>query len=307
MSTTTSETPDRNTKPGRNTEPGYSGKSGRDAKPTLRYAAAKVPEIGIVFWVLKLISTGMGEAMSDALGDRSVPLAAAVGIFGMTLAIWLQLRQNRYRAGYYWFAVMMVAVFGTMAADGIHDGLGTSYYVTTPRVRADHRADLLALAPLRGHALNPLDRHAPPRALLLVGGARYIRLWHRRRRSHRHAAELGILALGSVLRGGDRDPGRRLGAVQVEPDPLVLVRIRDHTPARRLFRRRLQQEHQRRPELGDPLVSLIAFVVFAAIVARMAVTGHDIQTPASVSAHPHLPHVELGMHGPDAAELEPAD
>ena len=36
----------------------------------------------------------------------------------------LQLRADRYRAPYYWFAVMMVAVFGTMAADGIRDGAG---------------------------------------------------------------------------------------------------------------------------------------------------------------------------------------
>jgi uncharacterized membrane-anchored protein len=31
----------------------------------------------------------------------------------------------------YWFAVMMVAVFGTMAADGIHDGASLPYPVTT--------------------------------------------------------------------------------------------------------------------------------------------------------------------------------
>src|ERR1700749_1356777 len=92
----------------------------------------KVPEITAVFWVLKLLTTGMGEAMSDAMGQKSVPVAAAVGIFGMWFALWLQLRQSEYKAPYYWFAVMMVAVFGTMAADGIHDGAGIGYSVTTP-------------------------------------------------------------------------------------------------------------------------------------------------------------------------------
>jgi uncharacterized membrane-anchored protein len=38
----------------------------------------------------------------------------------------------RYQAPFYWFAVMMVAVFGTMAADGVHDGAGLPYAVTTP-------------------------------------------------------------------------------------------------------------------------------------------------------------------------------
>ena len=92
----------------------------------------KVPEITAIFWVLKLLTTGMGEAMSDAIGQQSVPLAAAVGLFGLALALWLQLRQTEYRAPYYWFAVMMVAVFGTMAADGIHDGASIPYSVTTP-------------------------------------------------------------------------------------------------------------------------------------------------------------------------------
>ena len=92
----------------------------------------KVPEITLIFWVLKLLTTGMGEAMSDFMGQHSVPIAAAVGIFGLAFALWLQFRTPVYRAPVYWFAVMMVAVFGTMAADGIHDGANIPYTVTTP-------------------------------------------------------------------------------------------------------------------------------------------------------------------------------
>src|SRR5271154_3163628 len=97
-----------------------------------RRALAKVPEITIAFWLLKLLTTGMGEAMSDFLGQHSVPIAAAIGIFGLALALWLQICQRAYKAPYYWFAVMMVAVFGTMAADGIHDGANVPYTITTP-------------------------------------------------------------------------------------------------------------------------------------------------------------------------------
>lgn len=86
----------------------------------------------MIFWVLKLLTTGMGEAMSDFLGQHSVPLAAAIGIFGLWLALWLQMRAKEYRAPLYWFAVMMVAIFGTMAADGVHDGASLPYAVTTP-------------------------------------------------------------------------------------------------------------------------------------------------------------------------------
>jgi uncharacterized membrane-anchored protein len=85
-----------------------------------------------MFWVLKLLTTGMGEAMSDFLGDHSVLIAATLGSGGFVLAMTLQLRSRSYQAPLYWFAVMMIAVFGTMAADGIHDGAGIPYSVTTP-------------------------------------------------------------------------------------------------------------------------------------------------------------------------------
>jgi uncharacterized membrane-anchored protein len=98
----------------------------------VRTALTKVPQITIVFWVLKLLTTGMGEAMSDFLGDHSVPIAGAIGLFGLMLALRLQLRQPEYRAPYYWFAVMMIAVFGTMSADAVHDGASIGYDVTTP-------------------------------------------------------------------------------------------------------------------------------------------------------------------------------
>jgi uncharacterized membrane-anchored protein len=97
-----------------------------------RRALTKVPEITVIFWVLKLLTTGMGEAMSDFMGDHSVPIAGAVGVIGLSLALWLQMRQRAYRAPYYWFAVMMIAVFGTMSADAVHDGAGVGYDVTTP-------------------------------------------------------------------------------------------------------------------------------------------------------------------------------
>jgi uncharacterized membrane-anchored protein len=98
---------------------------------SLQPIAVKVPEITLTFWVLKLLTTGMGESMSDFLGSISVPLAGLLGISGLVLALRLQLRAREYRAPVYWFAVMMVAVFGTMAADGLRDGASLGYPITT--------------------------------------------------------------------------------------------------------------------------------------------------------------------------------
>jgi len=94
--------------------------------------APKVPQITLLFWIVKVLTTGMGESMSDFMGQKSVPIAGAVGVLGFALAMRLQLRAKAYSAPVYWLAVAMVAVFGTMVADGIRDGLGLSYAVTTP-------------------------------------------------------------------------------------------------------------------------------------------------------------------------------
>lgn len=93
--------------------------------------AAKVPEITVLFWVVKVLTTGMGEAASDYLGAVSIALAGAVGVIGFVVAMWLQLRARRYVPVVYWFAVLMVAVFGTMAADGLHVVLGIPYTIST--------------------------------------------------------------------------------------------------------------------------------------------------------------------------------
>lgn len=88
----------------------------------------KVPEIALAFWVVKLLSTAMGEAFSDFLVFHVNPyLAVVAGTAGLAAALTLQRRVDRYRAPVYWLAVVMVAVFGTMAADVMHVVLRVPY------------------------------------------------------------------------------------------------------------------------------------------------------------------------------------
>jgi uncharacterized membrane-anchored protein len=93
------------------------------------FRAPKVPEVFLAFWVVKLLTTGIGEAGADFLGTVSIPLAALVGIGGFFVALWLQLRATSYHPVRYWVTVLTVALFGTMVADGPHVVLGTPYYV----------------------------------------------------------------------------------------------------------------------------------------------------------------------------------
>jgi uncharacterized membrane-anchored protein len=98
------------------------------AEPGLR----KVPAIILIFWIIKVLTTAMGEVTSDYLVHQFNPIIA-VGLGGIALAaaLALQFSARRYVAWIYWLAVVMVAIFGTMVADVLHVGLGIPYLVTT--------------------------------------------------------------------------------------------------------------------------------------------------------------------------------
>jgi uncharacterized membrane-anchored protein len=93
---------------------------------------SKVPEVTIGFWMVKVLTTGMGETTSDFLAHRIDPVIA-VACAGTVLALSLavQFRLRRYVAWSYWSGIVMVSVFGTMAADVLHVGLGVPYVAST--------------------------------------------------------------------------------------------------------------------------------------------------------------------------------
>jgi uncharacterized membrane-anchored protein len=94
-------------------------------------APVRVPEITVYFWIVKILTTGAGEAISDSLAHINPAVAAGVGGVGLIVSLVLQFRMRRYLAWTYWFAVLMVAIFGTMAADVVHDGLHIGYQYST--------------------------------------------------------------------------------------------------------------------------------------------------------------------------------
>ncbi len=92
----------------------------------------KVPRVIVLFWVIKVLTTGMGETTSDYFVHRfGAVVAVPIGGIAFGLALVAQFATSRYRAGVYWTAVVMVSVFGTMCADVTHIGLGVPYVVST--------------------------------------------------------------------------------------------------------------------------------------------------------------------------------
>jgi len=92
----------------------------------------KVPELTALFWVIKVLSTGMGETAADYVDKRFNPIYAVLtsGVV-LVFVLWRQFKAACYDPVPYWFAVVMVSVFGTMVADAAHVALGIPYTVST--------------------------------------------------------------------------------------------------------------------------------------------------------------------------------
>lgn len=114
--------------PRQRVQPGGSRSAAREgARGMLR-----VPQVTAFFWAIKALSTALGEATSDYLVHAVAPvLAVMLGFVAFVCALWYQLSRRRYVAVAYWTAVVMVGVFGTMAADVLHVGFHVPYIASS--------------------------------------------------------------------------------------------------------------------------------------------------------------------------------
>lgn len=93
---------------------------------------SRVPEITVYFWILKFFTTAMGESTSDFMVFHINPYIAVVsGAIGFAVALSVKLHMRRYTPWVYWFTALMVAIFGTMAADVVHVAIGVPYIDST--------------------------------------------------------------------------------------------------------------------------------------------------------------------------------
>jgi uncharacterized membrane-anchored protein len=92
----------------------------------------KVPEIIAFFWLTKVATTAMGETTSDWMNGFLGPaIAIPLMLIALGWTLRRQFRADRYDAWTYWSVVVMVAIFGTSAADALHVGLGIPYLDST--------------------------------------------------------------------------------------------------------------------------------------------------------------------------------
>jgi uncharacterized membrane-anchored protein len=86
----------------------------------------KVPEVTVFFWIIKILSTTVGETFADylsglGLGLQGTTVVMSVAFLGVL--VW-QFRTRRYVPPVYWLTVVLVSVVGTLVTDNLTDALG---------------------------------------------------------------------------------------------------------------------------------------------------------------------------------------
>lgn len=90
----------------------------------------KIAQVTLIFWVMKICATTLGETAGDMLSmtmGLGYGLSAIIlfGLFGATLAI--QLRAKRYIPVLYWSVILSTSIAGTAMSDFMDRSLGFGY------------------------------------------------------------------------------------------------------------------------------------------------------------------------------------
>src|SRR3954463_13490755 len=100
---------------------------------------AKVPQITILFWIVKVLATTLGETAGDAvtmswLGEttpeaKGTGYLIGTGIFGVifVVAVLVQIRAKKFHPFLYWMTIVATTPVGTTLADYWTRSLGIGY------------------------------------------------------------------------------------------------------------------------------------------------------------------------------------
>ena len=104
------------------------------ARNTARILLNKVPEATLLFWLVKICSTTVGETGADYLNEtlgfgltRTTAVVAALLVVGLAA----QFAVRRYLPWLYWGNVVVISVVGTLFSDNLVDGYGVPLWLTT--------------------------------------------------------------------------------------------------------------------------------------------------------------------------------
>ncbi|AFL82624.1 uncharacterized membrane-anchored protein [Aequorivita sublithincola DSM 14238] len=92
----------------------------------------RVAELGILFWVIKIFSTTVGETAADYIAvnlNFGLPTTTILmGVITIIVVIW-NFRQKKYYPPAYWLLIVMMSIEGTLITDYLVDNLGVSLLI----------------------------------------------------------------------------------------------------------------------------------------------------------------------------------
>jgi len=97
---------------------------------TVAQSISKVPEVTLLFWVMKIAATTLGETGGDAVSmSMDLGYLVATGIFAAVFAVTVavQIRAQRFRPVLYWTTIIATTTVGTTIADFADRSLGIGY------------------------------------------------------------------------------------------------------------------------------------------------------------------------------------
>ena len=95
-----------------------------------REALSKVPEVTLVFWIIKIAATTLGETGGDTVTmtlDWGYLAGSALFVGALVVLVALQIQARRFHPLLYWLTIVASTTFGTTMADFADRSLGIGY------------------------------------------------------------------------------------------------------------------------------------------------------------------------------------
>jgi uncharacterized membrane-anchored protein len=97
---------------------------------TEHHLFAKVPQVTLIFWIVKILATTVGETGGDAVSmSMNLGYLVGTGIFAVIflVAVFAQISAKQFHPAVYWITIIATTTVGTTMADFADRSLGIGY------------------------------------------------------------------------------------------------------------------------------------------------------------------------------------
>ena len=97
---------------------------------TSEHAIAKVPEVTLIFWIIKIAATTLGETGGDAVSmsmNLGYLISTAIFLALFLVAVFAQIKVTAFHPILYWATIIATTTVGTTLADFADRSLGIGY------------------------------------------------------------------------------------------------------------------------------------------------------------------------------------